>query len=272
MRSFLGRITLSGIELLSSVLFWAVCAMAGALILMQRMEVICSYEKQYGLPSEYGNLIGAVAGGLAGAGVAGIIIYYYLFAPGGAGWVEWIGRMSYVLILAATMTHVMLLVHVWLRLDREDQALMENNKKNQKNTLTILRVQHVDMLRQSRDGYADLKARDDEALDDLMVVLGDRLFAGQRALTRIPFYGYLGTVCGILLMAEGLTNLDEATETFKVLRDMAGGLVLAFQTTLVALLTYLPLRKTFDVLLGRMADLERKWLAMRESALDGRQG
>jgi biopolymer transport protein ExbB/TolQ len=272
MRSFLGRITLSGIELLSSVLFWAVCAMAGALILMQRMEVICSYEKQYGLPSEYGNLIGAVAGGLAGAGVAGIIIYYYLFAPGGAGWVEWIGRMSYVLILAATMTHVMLLVHVWLRLDREDQALMENNKKNQKNTLTMLRVQHVDMLRQSRDGYADLKARDDEALDDLMVVLGDRLFAGQRALTRIPFYGYLGTVCGILLMAEGLTNLDEATETFKVLRDMAGGLVLAFQTTLVALLTYLPLRKTFDVLLGRMADLERKWLAMRESALDGRQG
>ncbi|MGA1196293.1 MAG: MotA/TolQ/ExbB proton channel family protein [Candidatus Latescibacterota bacterium] len=263
---------MSGIELLSSVLFWAVCAMAGALILMQRMEVICSYEKQYGLPSEYGNLIGAVAGGLAGAGVAGIIIYYYLFAPGGAGWVEWIGRMSYVLILAATMTHVMLLVHVWLRLDREDQALMENNKKNQKNTLTMLRVQHVDMLRQSRDGYADLKARDDEALDDLMVVLGDRLFAGQRALTRIPFYGYLGTVCGILLMAEGLTNLDEATETFKVLRDMAGGLVLAFQTTLVALLTYLPLRKTFDVLLGRMADLERKWLAMRESALDGRQG
>ena len=259
------------IELLSSVLFWAVCAMAGALILMQRMEAICGYEKQYGLSDNHGSLIGAIAGGLAGAGVAGIVIYYYLFAPGGAGWVEWIGRMSYILILAASLTHVMLLVHLWLRLDNEDLALMGDDKKKQENTLTMLRLQHVDMLRQSRDGYADLKARDDESLDDLMVVLSDRLLTGQRALARIPFYGYLGTVCGILLMAEGLTNLDEATETFKVLRDMAGGLVLAFQTTLVALLAYLPLRKTYDVLLGRMADLERKWLAMRESALDGRQ-
>jgi biopolymer transport protein ExbB/TolQ len=271
MRGFLGRINLNGIELFSSVLFWAVCAMAGALILMQRMDTMCSYEKQYGLPDNHGNLIGAISGGLAGAGVAGIVIYYYLFVPGGAGWVEWTGRLSYVLILAASLTHVMLLVHLWLRLDREDLALMQDNKEKQKNTLTMLRLQHVDVIRQSRDGYADLKARDDEALDDLMVVMGDRLLTGQRALTRIPFYGYLGTVCGILLMAEGLTNLDEATETFKVLRDMAGGLVLAFQTTLVALLTYLPLRKTYDVLLGRMADLERKWLAMRETALDGRQ-
>ena len=246
--------------------------MAGALVLMQRMEVMCSHEKQYGLPDEHGNLIGSVAGGLAGAGVAGIVIYFYLFVPSGAGWVEWIGRSSYVLILAAGMSHIMLLIHLWLRLDREDQAMMDNDKKNQKNTLTMLRLQHMDIIRQSRESYADLKARDDEALDDLMVVLSDRLLTGQRALTRIPFYGYLGTVCGILLMAEGLTNLDEATETFKVLRDMAGGLVLAFQTTLVALLTYLPLRKAFDVLVGRMADLERKWLAMRESALDGRHG
>ncbi|MDP6039621.1 MAG: MotA/TolQ/ExbB proton channel family protein, partial [Candidatus Latescibacteria bacterium] len=80
-----------------------------------------------------------------------------------------------------------------------------------------------------------------------------------------------GTVCGILLMAQELTRLDEATETFKVLRDMAGGLVLAFQTTLVALLAYLPLRKAYDVLLNRISDLERKWLAMREAALEGRR-
>lgn len=246
--------------------------MAGALILMQRMDMICNYEKQYGLPEDHGNVIGAVAGGLAGAGVAGIVIYFYLFVPGRAGWVEWIGRLSYIFILAASLTHIMFLVHIWLRLDREDQALIGDDKKNQKNTLTMLRMQHVDGIRQSRDGYADLKARDDESLDELMVVLGDRLLTGQRGLARIPFYGYLGTVCGILLMAEGLTNLDEATETFKVLRDMAGGLVLAFQTTLVALLTYLPLRKAYDVLMGRMAELERKWLAMREAALEGRQG
>lgn len=258
------------IELVSSVLFWAVCAVAGALILMQRMDMICSYEKQYGLPAEQGNWIGPIAGGLAGVGVAGLIIYFYLFVPGRAGWVEWTGRMSYILILAASFTHMMLLVHLWLRLDREDQALVEDDHTKQKNTLTLLRMQHVNTLRQSRDGYADLKARDDEALDDLMVVFGERLLGGQRALSRIPFYGYLGTVCGILLMADGLTNLDEATETFKVLRDMAGGLVLAFQTTLIALLTYLPLRKAYDVLLTRMADLERKWLAMRESALEGR--
>ena len=246
--------------------------MAGALILIQRMDAICSHERQYGLSDDHGNLIGAIAGGLAGAGVAGVVIHYYLFVPSGAGWVEWIGRFSYVLILAGSLTHLMLLAHLWLRVDREDRALMADDLKSQENSLTMLRAVQINALRESRDGYADLKARDDEAMDDLMVVFADRLFAGQRALTRIPFYGYLGTVCGILLMAEGLTNLDEATETFKVLRDMAGGLVLAFQTTLVALLAYLPLRKIYDVLMGRIADLERKWLAMREAALGGRRG
>ena len=130
--------------------------------------------------------------------------------------------------------------------------------------LTALRQEQVDKFRQSRENYADLRARDDEAVDELLAVFGERLLSEQRALSRIPFYGYLGTVCGILLMAEELTRLDEATETFKVLRDMAGGLVLAFQTTLVALLAYLPLRKGYDMLLNRMSDLERKWLDMRE--------
>jgi len=260
---------LNWVELLSSVLFWAVCAMAGALILMQRMESICKYETQYGLPSGQSNLIGAIVGGLAGAGVAGIAIYFYFFAPSAAGWVEWTGRLSYVLILSASAAHIVVLVHIWLRLEDENQALMKS--ESQTDTLSQLRSQQVRSIRQSRDGYADVKARDDESLDELLSVFSDRLMTGQRALSRIPFYGYLGTVCGILLMARGLTNLDEATETFRVLRDMAGGLVLAFQTTLVALLAYLPLRKVFDVLLNEMADLERKWLAMREAALDGRQ-
>lgn len=260
---------LNWVELLSAVLFWAVCAMAGALILMQRIESICKYESQYGLPAGQSNIIGAVVGGLAGAGVAGIAIYFYLFAPPGAGWVEWVGRLAYVLILAASAAHLVLLIHLWVRLDDEHHALVKPEVGTQ--TLTQVRTQQVRAIRQSRDGFADVKARDDEALDDLLAVFSDRLLSGQRALSRIPFYGYLGTVCGILLMAEGLTNLDEATETFKVLRNMAGGLVLAFQTTLVALLAYLPLRKAFDLLMNDMADLERKWLAMREAPLDGRR-
>ena len=259
------------VEVLSAVLFWAVCAMAGALVLMQRMDSISRYEKQFGLPAGDSNLIGAIIGGLAGAGVAGIGIYFYLFFPNSAGWVEWTGRLAYVLVLAASATHLTILVHLWLRLDAEDQALMEDDSNIQGETLTMLRKQQVDVVRQSRDDYADLKARDDEHLDDLLVAFGERLLSGQRALSRIPFYGYLGTVCGILLMAEELTKLDEATETFKVLRDMAGGLVLAFQTTLVALLAYLPLRKVYDVLMNRMSDLEHKWLAMREAALGGRR-
>ncbi len=243
-------------EILSSVLFGAVCAMAGALILMQHMDAVCRCEKQFGLPES--NLIGAIIGGLAGAGVAGIGIYFYFFASAATGWVEWLGRSSYALIVGSSATHLVALVHLRSRLDAEDRA------NARPSTLTVLRQQQVDAVRHSSENYADLKARDDEALDKLLAVFGDRLLSGQRALNRIPFYGYLGTVCGILLMAEELTQLDEATETFKVLRDMADGLVLAFQTTLVALMAYLPLRKGYDILLDRMSALERKWLGMRD--------
>ena len=128
-----------------------------------------------------------------------------------------------------------------------------------------------DLLR-TGPSYADFRAQDDEVVAELLGVFGERLLAGQRALSRIPFYGYLGTVCGILLMAEKLTYLDEATESFRVLRDMAGGLALAFQTTLVALLAYLPLRKGVDVLLSRTAALERSWLALRDGAQERRAG
>jgi biopolymer transport protein ExbB/TolQ len=96
-------------------------------------------------------------------------------------------------------------------------------------------------------------------------VFGERLLTIQRSLGRIPFYGYLGTVCGILMMSLELTRLNEATESFRVLRDMAGGLVLAFRTTLVALVAYLPLRKGVDAMANRLMDIERRWLAMRDA-------
>jgi biopolymer transport protein ExbB/TolQ len=260
---------LNGVEMVSALLFWAVCAMAGALILMQKIETICRYEKQYGLPEKHANWIGAIVGGLSGAGVAGIGIYYYLFSPKASGWVEWTGRFSYVLILAASAAHVMILIHLWLRLNAEDRALIGD--KAVTGTLSRLRKQHIHAVGQHRDRYADLKARDEDAIEELMGVFGERMLSGLRALSRIPFYGYLGTVCGILMMSEELTQLNEATESFKVLRDMASGLVLAFQTTLIALLAYLPLRKMYDALINRMGELERKWLAMRDDALDGRQ-
>jgi biopolymer transport protein ExbB/TolQ len=83
-------------------------------------------------------------------------------------------------------------------------------------------------------------------------------------MTRLPLYGYLGTVCGILLMAQELGRIDEASQTFTVLSSMATGLVLAFKTTLVALLAYLPLRKIVDLLLMRLAELEKRWRLQRE--------
>ena len=240
-------------EMVSAVLFFAVCAVAGALILRQYADAVCRSEKQYAPPAS--PWLGPAVGGLAGAGMAGMIIYFYFFAPPAGGWVEWVGRAAYALILGSSATHVVALIHFYQRIDMEKRGT---------GALTAQRQQQVDAFHHSRENYADRKARDDDALDDLIAAFGDRMLASQRALSRIPFYGYLGTVCGILLMAEELTRLDEATETFKVLRDMAGGLVLAFQTTLVALLAYLPLRKGYDELLRRMSDLERDWLGMRD--------
>ncbi len=263
---------LTWVEMLSSVLFSAVCAMAGALVLMQRMAAVCREERRYGLPHGHANLIGAIVGGVAGLGIAALCIYYYLFAGDGAGWIAWVGRSSYALVLAASAGHLVVLIHIWIRLDTEERDHRKQGKGAQEATLSLHRRTALDDLLRSTAAYADLKARDDEAVDGLVGVFGERLLVGQRALSRVPFYGYLGTVCGILLMAQELTGLDEATETFRVLRNMAGGLVLAFQTTLVALLAYLPLRKAFDVLLARMAVLERRWLTLRDEALEGRDG
>ena len=110
--------------------------------------------------------------------------------------------------------------------------------------------------------------RDDRALEELVGVLGTPLLNARNDLSRIPFYGYLGTVCGILLMAQQLGRINEATETFKVLSSMANGLVLAFQTTLVALLAFLPLRKATDYLIRRLGRLEDMWSTARDELVD----
>ena len=263
---------LTWVEMLSSVVFSAMCAMAGALVLMQRMAAICREERPYGLPGGHANLIGAIVGGVAGLGIAVLCIYYYLFVVVGAGWIAWAGRSSYVLVLAASAGHLVVMIHIWIRLDAEERDNRKQGKGPQEATLSLYRSTALDDLLRGGAEYADLKARDDELVDELVGVFGERLLVGQRALSRIPFYGYLGTVCGILLMAQELTGLEEATGTFRVLRDMAGGLVLAFQTTLVALLAYLPLRKVLDLLLTRMTRLERAWLTLRDKPLEGRDG
>ena len=256
--------SLTRIEILTSILFISACAMAGSLTLMQDMAVIRREEHRYGLPAIHANLTSAALGGLAGLGIALLGIYYYMFVPPPQSWIEWVGRSSYALIVAASAAHLSLVVHMWMRIRTEEKALRSPATGRRQGTLLSRRNEGLKKLEHDTDTYMDLKARDDELVTDLIGVIGERLLLGHRALSRIPFYGYLGTVCGILLMAQQLAHLDEATESFKVLRDMADGLTLAFKTTLIALLAYLPLRKCFDILLGRVGALERAWLALRD--------
>ena len=65
-------------------------------------------------------------------------------------------------------------------------------------------------------------------------------------------------------MAQELSQIGEATQTFKALSAMAEGLVLAFKTTLVGLLAYLPLRKAADYLVQRLAAQEDAWTRARD--------
>jgi len=259
------------IEIVMAVVFLAVCAMAGALAQIQRVEEVCRSEARYGLPSGNATWIGAIIGGTAGMCAAALFVYYYLFGTASRSWIVWAGRGSYILILAAAAGHLATLVHGWLRLLDEEADLKAREgtaRKAQQGTLYIRRRKAFHTLVDRGHVGPELRARDDEAVEELLAVVGDPVLVGQRALSRLPFYGYLGTVCGILLMAQELTGLDEATESFKVLRDMGEGLVLAFQTTLAALLAYLPLRKAFDGLTVRLGRLERSWLAWRDERMD----
>ena len=255
------------IEIVVAVVLCASSAVIGAMSLMQRAETLGKEDSHYGLPRGQATSVAAIIGGLAGVGIGVLFVYFFFRAPATGGWVQWAGRGSYALIIAAFSGHLFALIHSWMRLSDELEDLRATERgesRAQTPTLTVLRRKELKTL--SGQGYdaSELRSRDDEIVEELIGVFGDRLISGQRSLSRLPFYGYLGTVCGILLMADELTNLNEATESFKVLRDMAGGLVLAFQTTLAALLAYLPLRKAFDSLLGKAGQVERAWVKMRD--------
>ena len=256
------------IEIVVSVVLSGSCAVVGAMSLMQRAETLGKEDGHYGLVRGQATPVAAIIGGLAGLGVGVLFVYFYFKAPPASGWIEWVGRGSYALVIAAFSGHLFGLTHIWMRLIDEEEDLRSGaagESKPQKPTLTVRRRRELKSLVDAGYDAPELRSRDDEVVEELIGVVGDRLIAGQRALSRLPFYGYLGTVCGILLMADELTNLSEATESFKVLRDMAAGLVLAFQTTLAALLAYLPLRKGFDSMMSKAAQVERVWLNMRES-------
>lgn len=258
------------IELVISVLLSGSCAVVGAMSLMQRAETVGAEDGHYGLVRGQASLIASIIGGLAGLSIGLIFAYFYYQAPA-AGLIEWVGRGSYGLIAAGFSGHLFGLVHLWMRLNDEQEDLKAGatgEGKPQRPTLSVRRRKEFRALREQGLDSVSLRSRDNEVVEELIGVVGDRLIGGQRALSRLPFYGYLGTVCGILLMADELTNLSEATESFKVLRDMAAGLVLAFQTTLAALLAYLPLRKGFDAMMTRTAQIERVWLAWREEELE----
>jgi len=257
------------LEIIVAVLLSGSSAVIGAISLLQRAETQGKEDGHYGLVRGNTKTIAAILGGAAGLGVGVLFVYFYFKAAPASGWIEWVGRGSYALIIAAFSGHLFSLIHIWMRLLDEHEDLRDGDAKAQKPTLTVRRRSELKSLQEAGYEATELRSRDDEVIEELIGVVGDRLIAGQRSLSRLPFYGYLGTVCGILLMADELTNLSEATESFKVLRDMAGGLVLAFQTTLAALLAYLPLRKGFDAMMSKVAQVERAWIAMRDGNAAG---
>ena len=168
-----------------------------------------------------------------------------------------------MLIALSVSGHLLTLIHMALHLYREENALAKGLFKE--SSLSAYRLKSLDLGREENRHYIDFKSKDEEALDRLVGFFAEPLLNARRDMARIPLYGYLGTVCGILLMAQELGQIDEASETFRVLSSMAEGLALAFKTTLVALLSYLPLRKAVDYMLQRVANIEIAWRRMRES-------
>ena len=219
-------------------------------------------EQQYAIRTPYLQHIAGGIGAAMGLAIGGVVVYY-LSLNQQANLIEWIGRFSYILVAAASGGHLLVLVTTTLNLLREEAA-WKNKRGLGKNTLGRRRLQAYGQIARQHKHYLDLKSRDEVVVDELIGILGNALLAARRNLVRLPFYGYLGTVCGILLMAEELSKINEATETFKVLSSMAQGLVLAFQTTLIALLAYLPLRKAADYLMQRVGALEDDWSRLRD--------
>jgi hypothetical protein len=218
-------------------------------------------DQAYGIGLDRMHYWAAGIGLVVGLSMAGLLIFF-LGESQRFNIVEWLGRFSYFLIIAATGGHLLVLVRTGLHLLKEKKG-MKTPKAVRAGTLSHLRWQDLERLQRQRSDYLQFKGQDDERLEELVGVLAGPLLQARRNLSLIPFYGYLGTVCGILLMAFELGKIDEAAQTFKVLVSMANGLVLAFQTTLVALVAYLPLRKAADMQLQSLGRLEDAWLGWR---------
>lgn len=245
---------------LVGALFTLACGATGGVLFLRHARGLRRSETAYGIVTpllpHLATAIGAVTGGCLG-----FMLLYFAASSGPFDAVVWIGLSSYLLIAASSGAQVFALLRLHLLLRREEEGW---GLRPAAGTLGARRRERLTGLRSRFRHYVDLKTRDDEVLQELVGVLGTPLLNARRDQSRIPFYGYLGTVAGILMMSQELGRINEATEAFKVLRSMAVGLVLAFQTTLVALMAFLPLRKAADHLVQRLAALEQKWLASRE--------
>ncbi|MEE3234425.1 MAG: MotA/TolQ/ExbB proton channel family protein [Candidatus Latescibacterota bacterium] len=229
------------------------CALTGVLWYLQTVQKMIERDLRHGIVIANIKHVAVVVGSLAGLAV-GVLGCLYLVENQGVSFVAWLGRFSYVLIICAASSHVLVLIHAWLHIKRELFS-----REPSSNSLSDIRMERLKQIEANNRHYIDVRTRDDEVIDDLVGFVSEPIFNARRDMTRLPLYGYLGTVCGILLMAQELGRIDEASQTFRVLSSMATGLVLAFKTTLVALLAYLPLRKVVDLLLKRLAELEQNW-------------
>jgi|TARA_B110000495_G_C22861252_1_gene502205 hypothetical protein len=235
---------------------------SGSLVQMQRARRLHQHDRDKGVSIAHLKYIAGGIGALAGI-IIGALAAYYLSLNQYADAIAWVGRFSYVLIAWSASGHVLTLVYVGLHIYREEGAL-KTGKSPARATLVARRILMLDSLRREHKHYIDFKSRDEEIMDDLVGFIAEPLLNARRDMARLPLYGYLGTVCGILLMAQELGQIDEASQTFKILSSMAEGLALAFKTTLIALVSYLPLRKAVDYLLQRATALENAWLRLRE--------
>lgn len=251
-----------------SILLAAACAVTGSLWLLYRARSISRAESAYGLTTPHLQQVAAGIGAVGGL-VIGLIILYFASVTGRFNAIEWVGRAAYVLVAGASAGHLLVLVRTGHHLWRE-QCAWARIRGPGEGSLGHRRLRLLEQLRREYRHALDLRSRDDELVDELVSVLGNPLLNVRRDLSRIPFYGYLGTVCGILLMAQELGGINEATETFQVLSSMSKGLVLAFQTTLVALMAFLPLRKVTDYMVERLGHLEDEWTRARHEPVGER--
>jgi MFS family permease len=252
-------------SVLVSLLLLLASGATGSLVLLYRSQRLRTRERAYGLDTPNLRQIGAGIGAATGLAVGALILYFAVHTNR-FDLIEWVGRSSYLLVAGASGGHIFVLVYAAIHIVQEERAWKNGSGrgKPREGTLGRRRLEQLRDFSREYGHYTDLKSRDDEVVDDLTGVLGGPLVNTRHDLARIPFYGYLGTVCGILLMAQELGHIGETTEPFEVLRSMAKGLVLAFQTTLVALLAFLPLRKMTDYLMRRLGALEEEWTKARD--------